>query len=239
MSASETFRSHLREALEVWRRCPWLPMTSGALGLALWAATEVTTPVRAVLALLVAAVWLAWLGLERVVYDRVWTSGRVPFRELAELAPSLAGRFLRLGLLVGVPLLGITTLVSATVPESVAGAISAVLGVALLMALTFVTPALVFDEPRVMNALATGGTMVVSEWREARWHIVVPAVALTALGAPSALTADTLVGAGGVVAAALLGLLAKGAVLAYYRRQRDPDDGHAPTSAGVAGDRTD
>lgn len=225
MSSIAVFRSDLQQALAVWRSCPWLPVASVVVMFALWAATALpmSPMVRPLPALVSLVALLAWLGLERVVYDRVWSFGSVRWRELAKLAPALAGRFFRLGLVVGLPWLALTWLVSAAVSELVANVVAVVLGVAVLVALTFVTPALVLDEPTVRGALRRGWAMLLSEWRPAVWHIVAPAVVLTGLGAPGTLSGDAGTGALVSGAAALVSLAAKGAVLAYYRRHSGAD----------------
>ncbi|MFP5219273.1 MAG: hypothetical protein ACLGIG_05985 [Actinomycetes bacterium] len=81
---------------------------------------------------------------------------------------------------------------------------------------TFVTPALVYSTWRVTEAVRLGVRLLRRSWPHAAVYVVVPPLALVLLNQVA--QPAWLLGAVGVVVAALLNLLVKGAVAAYYLR---------------------
>jgi hypothetical protein len=137
------------------------------------------------------------------------------------------GRFLRLGLLVGivaVPLLfvvaghhdGAAAHASRTTARRI-GLMA--ITVPLDLALTFVTSALVFTTRSAWQALRVGLGMIRQTWPRSGLYVLCPALALNMLNAIYP-TDILLVRVVTTAALGLLALLAKGATAAFYLRER-------------------
>lgn len=179
------FTSDLRIALRVWGQRRWLPLVAvivgswNASGAVSWgqrpepAATPPSDGVLA-LALVLLPVFFAlvlfgigWSGAERLVYAREWGGKATSFREAYSAAWRYFGRFFRLGLTVLIPLLVGGFLLSIVLGPLLGGAAA---WFVVLVVLTFVTPALVFDTERVFEALPTGVRMLHRQGSGALWY---------------------------------------------------------------------
>jgi len=188
--------------------------------------------------LLLSAIMLGWVGVERVFFRRRREGERVALSELLADVPFFIGRFLRLGLLVGMavtPLICVLGyLVSrhdadATHAGATTGRIAVVtIMVPLDLALTFVTSALVFTTRSAWQALRIGLAMIRQTWPRSGLYLLCPPLALNMLNAiyPTDILVVTVVTTAGL---GLLALLAKGAIVAFYLRER-------PVPAAAAAD---
>lgn len=222
------FVEDVRAALGVWRRYPALPLlTTGfavvvAAGSSQWAGGP--------LALLVAGVFFAWVGSERLWYLRVLTGRTLSVRSALRASLTYWGRFMALMLWVSVLTIPLYA------PALVYGGFfdqqrlegktslplwaSAYLGVGTLITdflLTFVTPALVYNTRRARSALRIGLRLLRRTWRHAFLYVLFPPLAVLLLTRFS----SGPIGWGGAalyVASSLVNLVAKGATAAYYLR---------------------
>jgi hypothetical protein len=128
-------------------------------------------------------------------------------------------RFVVLGLLFGLTLLTFlfvaVRILGMEVP--LVGGVALIVGVDFL--LTFVTPALAYSTRSVPSALSIGLTLIRQTWPRSALYVLCPPLALNAL--------NYMFPVGGVIvhsivtaAVVLTGLLAKGAIAAFYLRER-------------------
>jgi hypothetical protein len=195
--------------------------------------------VAAVGMLVLCAFMFGWLGVERVFFRRRREGQTVALSELLADVPFFIGRFLRLALLVG---MAVTPLIFAfgylvarqnTAPTD-AGATATRIGLMLIMvpldlALTFVTSALVFTTRSAWQALRIGLAMIRQTWPRSGLYLLCPPLALNMLNAiyPTEILVVNVVTTAGL---GLLALLAKGAIAAFYLRERPvPADPAADT----------
>jgi hypothetical protein len=96
-----------------------------------------------------------------------------------------------------------------------------VLLVAFDVALTFVVPALALTTRSVREALRIGMAMVRDAWPMSAWYVLAPGLTLTVLSniADYAYRPNEALQVTLVVSTAILALLAKGAIVAFYVRQ--------------------
>ncbi|HLK88583.1 MAG TPA: hypothetical protein VKZ18_01740 [Polyangia bacterium] len=169
---------------------------------------------------------LGWYGAERVFFLRRREGKPVTFGDLLESAPNFLGRFLSLGILVGVVVAPLNASVSALAVRKMgpAGLHAArvealVVFVAVDFLLTFATPALVFSTRSVRQALRIGVSMIRQTWPRSGLYVLCPPLALSMLNVvyPTELPVVRLVSTATFV---LLALLAKGATVAFYLRER-------------------
>ena len=183
---------------------------------------------------------LGWLGAERRFFRDRRAGKDVSLRELLASVPSFIGRFLRLGVLVGIAALPITAL-AIVISAELATAGKAYLGmtvihiavlttmVAVDFALTFVTSALVFTTRSARAALRIGIRMIRQTWPRAGLYVLCPPLALNMLNAahpthlPVVIVLTT-------AALAVLALLAKGATATFYLREHPVSSVLEPTS---------
>lgn len=237
----------LGRAAAVWRRHPLLPaatvVTAGFVCL-----TNASNGL-AVLVGLGALLLVGWPGTERLFYLRAWHGEGMRLRELPGATLRFLPRFFLLSLLaagaylvIALPALvevsrraidaarqataaGVTdpAEVDITVPLwATLWLIAAV--VVIDMVGTFVTPALTYSTWRVTEAIAIGLRMLRRTWPHAALYVVAPPLAVVVVNMfnQTGLATATVT----VVLAALLNLLVKGAVAAYYLRVVGP----VPTS---------
>lgn len=234
--ASADLRGDLGRAWRVWVEQPGLPLCAAAVGVvvALGSSAGAVGASASLLSLLL----LGWVGTERLWYLRAWQGGRLRPQELLPVTFRYLGRFLVLGALAGAlyVLLALPALVvvvrraadvglsgaaaeqvdvSAVVPVWAAVWLLAAL-VALDVAGTFVTPALVYSTWRVREALVLGLRLLRRTWPHAGLYVVAPPLALVLVN--QAVAPAWVLGVPAVVAAALLNLLVKGAVASLYLR---------------------
>lgn len=175
---------------------------------------------------------LGWYGAERIFFRRQLEGVPVGLRELVGAARGYIGRFFRLAVVLGIVNLAfILILVQAgwlsfsPPPDSAEGkeigarveVIGLVLTILCDFALTFVTPALTYTTKYVRRALKTGLAMIRRTWPHSALYVLCPPLALNVMQTVFPLGGPVL----GTVLSALLvvvGLLAKGAIAAFYLR---------------------
>jgi len=222
---------------------PSVPLVSVAV--MLFPGVLVLTPLHHSVALSVidfagAIFLLGWYGAERVFFLRHLEGKPVTLRHLLELVKPFMGRFFAVGLLFGIVMLIPMRVVAAFglhrphgAPLSASFWVS--FGVVLVImdfALTFVTPALAYTTRSAVRALRIGFGMIRQTWPRCALYVLCPPLALNILhvlhpvshlGMQLALSA----------ALAFVGLVAKGAIAAFYLRERGSysDDGAAYITA--------
>jgi hypothetical protein len=204
--------------------------------------------------LLLGLAWLAilpmyfgWLGSERLFFLRRLEGNKVSLPELLSSAPSYIGRFLRLGFLVSIVFVPVWTVLSflllhfapAGSPHFVAKGtqlISIPLMVALDVVLTFAPAALVFTTRSARDALSDGWAMVRATWPRSALYVLCPPLALNMVNAmySTQLPAVQFVT---MPALALLALVAKGATVAFYLRERPVTAWMVKSVAAPAGEQ--
>lgn len=222
------FWSDLRWSFRAWIRRPQFVILVAILLLLLR------------LALLVSPIiyWIGYLALlgfsatERVYYLRLFQDRPFSIREVPTLTGQYFARFLRLLLIVAavfVALFLVVVLVEVGVHQRTTGTGSSLplrvylstLFIVFLadVALTFVSPALVFTTSSAWEALRFGLRLLRTTWPNSVWYVLTPGLTLYAL---AAIFPKTEIGAGvGTVVSVVGGLLAfgfKGAVVPYYLR---------------------
>src|SRR6266404_4748898 len=245
------FWTDLASAAQALRRQPSVPLVSLAIMLLPGALVSalVSTSLRHSVALSWAAsvidfasaiFLLGWYGAERVFFLRHLEGKPVTLRHLLELVKPFMGRFFAVGLLFGIVMLIPMRVVAAFglhrshgAPLSASFWVS--FGVVLVImdfALTFVTPALAYTTRSAVRALRIGLEMIRQTWPRCALYVLCPPLALNILhvlhpvshlGMQLALSA----------ALAFVGLVAKGAIAAFYLRERGSysDDGAAYITA--------
>jgi hypothetical protein len=191
-------------------------------------------PMLAWLAIL--PMYLGWFGAERLFFLRRLEGNKVSLPELLSSSRSYIGRFLRLGFCAGIalmPVLIVLTLVLLffapdawrAVGQRATGLITIAMMVALDVVLTFVPAALVFTTDSVRQALRIGWAMVRETWPRSALYVVCPPLALNMVNSiySTHLRAFQFLTMPGL---ALLALVAKGATVAFYLRER-PVASHA------------
>jgi hypothetical protein len=196
------------------------------LSIALWCipvAISFLTDSRTALACL--ACWFVtfgWYGAERVFFLCKRDGKEVSLGDLLWCAPHFGGRFFRLGLLAAAVALPLRALVFARLgetPSKPARVELLLIVVAGDFLLTFVTSALVFTTRSAWQALRIGVSMIRQTWPRSGLYVLCPPLALNMLNViyPVHLPVVRLVTTATFV---LLALLAKGATVAFYLRER-------------------
>jgi len=237
------FWTNLASAARALVSQPSVPLVSVAV--MLFPGVLVLTPLHHSVALSVidfagAIFLLGWYGAERVFFLRHLEGKPVTLRHLLELVKPFMGRFFAVGLLFGIVMLIPMRVVAAFglhrshgAPLSASFWVS--FGVVLVImdfALTFVTPALAYTTRSAVRALRIGFGMIRQTWPRCALYVLCPPLALNILhvlhpvshlGMQLALSA----------ALAFVGLVAKGAIAAFYLRERGSysDDGAAYITA--------
>src|SRR6266446_5150119 len=221
---------------------PSVPLVSVAV--MLFPGVLVLTPLHHSVALSVidfasAIFLLGWYGAERVFFLRHLEGKPVTLRHLLELVKPFMGRFFAVGLLFGIVMLIPMRVVAAFGLHRSHGApLSAsfwvtfgVLLVSMDFALTIVTPALAYTTRSAVRALRIGLAMIRQTWPRCAFYVLCPPLAVNIL---SVVYPVSIPGARLVldVVLALAWLLAKGAIAAFYLRERGSfsDDGALSTS---------
>lgn len=241
----EEFRNDLATAVEVWRTLPWLvilgvllssglPMV-GVFDFAASPEPTVTLEGAAILLLAVAFVVmlalavfsLGWSGAERLAYAWQWAGIPVGFREIVAAAWGYVGRFLVLGLLLAIPFALLGAIVSAAAGTTTGMVVASL---CLNVLLTFVTPALAYDEDRATQGLRAGVRLLAGQRTRAIWYaLIAPAVligiSVLAPRVPFGEAVAWLVGGVALVAV-------RGATAAAYLRLTRVEGVSAPPPAG-------
>ena len=186
---------------------------------------------------------LGWYGAERVFFQRHLQGRSVSLPHLLRLVKPFMGRFLVLGVLCVTVLatffdaldrvfgIAIPAHIGANTPVPVK-LIMAVLAIVTDFSLTFVTPALAYTTRSAWRALGIGFAMIGQTWPRSALYVLCPPLALSVM--------NYICPSGGVVfhfiltaVLTLVGLVAKGAIAAFYLRERGSysDDGAAYITA--------
>ena len=182
---------------------------------------------------------LGWYGAERVFFQRHLDGKPVTLRHLLNLVKEFMGRFFVLGLPFGIVFAAFFAAAFKVHPPR-GGPMPAwfpltfcVLVVPMDFALTFVTPALAYTTRSAARALGIGFAMIRQTWPRSAFYVLCPPLAVNIL---SVVYPVSIPGARLVldVVLALAWLLAKGAIAAFYLRERGSysDDGAAYITGG-------
>ena len=176
-----------------------------------------------------------WAGAERIFFLRQFEGKPITLRHLFALVEAFTGRFVVLGLVVGVAFVpfGVVAVILSgggspkAHPTQIRVAVTAFV-VAMDFALTFVPAALAFTTRSVRRALRIGFSMIRQTWPRCALYVLCPVLALNMnrLVYPVHLPMLELIVDGALT---VVGLLAKGATVAFYLRERPAysDDGAA------------
>ena len=236
------FVADLGLALRAWRKAPALPLLTIALP-ALWFVMNSSgSVILELLAILPLLFTIGFYGTQRLWYLRVWRGRDLSPGEVWRFSWSFLGRFVVLGLFVGWPLVvvyGVFTFF--VIADQRRGPVEpayyigiAVFSLALDFLLTFVTPALAYTTRSASQALTLGVRMIRATWPAGALYVFFPPLALQLLiyqpQRAAGLSTAVFVVASAV--AALVNLLFKGAVAAFYLRQV-PDVGDDGAVVGL------
>ncbi len=189
--------------------------------------------------------YAGWLGAERVFFQRQLEGTPVSLPHLLRLVKSFIGRFVSLGILFMIVIFASIFALAcvhgidiAHLPDTGAQfplsfqVSFAALAIVMDFALTFVTPALAFTTRSAWRSLGIGFAMIRQTWPRSALYVLCPPLALSVM--------NLMFPSGGVVfhfiltaVLTLVGLVAKGAIAAFYLRERGSysDDGAAYITA--------
>jgi hypothetical protein len=175
-----------------------------------------------------------WAGAERIFFLRQFRGKPITLRQLFGLVKPFMGRFIVLGLFVGLALIPwsiFLTIAFGGTPK--VGTIkyqvcTMSFAVAVDFALTFVPAALAFTTRSVLAALRIGFAMIRQTWPRCGLYVLFPPLALSMnslINQTEPVMARWMI----AVCLAVVALLAKGATVAFYLRARpvDSEDGAA------------
>lgn len=232
-----TFRADLVRSARAWVSAPALVVLTLGLWLGYAGIDQIVTSPGAregvrFLTLPIGLFWAGFTGTQRIWYLRLFRGKSLRPGELLPITYAFIGRMVVLGLVtfgvLGVALIGVAGITMAReasrgvgtphLPAFFLGAV-AVCVLVLDIALTFVVPALAFSTRSVRDALGRGLSMIRDTWPSSAWYVLTPGLTLSALGFALPRSAvgpwgRELIGMVG----ALLALLFKGAVVAFYLR---------------------
>ena len=239
-STEPGFRDDLRLSVSAWRGAPAMPTLTAILGAlsslpVVFAGHPGEATATSLLLLPVSLFILGFRGTVRVWFVRVWQGDAMSLGEVWTLSWRFLGRMLVLGLLVAIPYAAVLGILYAAVNPAgfsavttlgIAGGISTFL---LDVALTFVVPAIVFTSRSAPDACRIGLRMLKEHRRHALAYLLTPPLALAVV---SRLIVRATPG-GAIylieqVLIALLDVVFKGAITAYYLR-------HAPSPDELPG----
>jgi hypothetical protein len=184
------------------------------------------------IALVLLLVSVGFYGAQRFWLDAAFHGEPYSIGEAAAQTRRCFGRFFVLGLCVGLAAFPVLFLVGAVNSANpvVARALLLVTTFVIDVILTFVVPALALTTTSVGQAFAIGRRVVAQTGRASLWYRVAPGIALLSLS--ELLPTSTALGVVSVVFAMLSSLIAlwfKGAILAFYLRQRVAPGGGGDT----------
>jgi hypothetical protein len=238
------FFADLGAAARAWKTSPWLPILTVALSV-VWTvgASSQLDPLVYIGALLLTGLSAGFYGTQRVWYLRVFRGLSMSPQEVWTFSWAFFGRYVVLGLVVAIPLVPLSILAALTHFGRAGYAGIIIYSVVLDFLLTFVTPELAFRSRSAVQALDTGIRMIRRTWPAGAYYVLIPPLAIQILVyQPAGIAGTSLVGIGvAAAAAALISLLFKGAVAAFYLRYVPGigDDGavrlaHPGTQSGTA-----
>jgi len=213
-SGWSTFRRDLGASVEAIGRAPWLIVLTVLLAVAVFLADNPLIGIPVVI------FQVGFFGTLRVGFARAYRGEAVSNHEIVSLTTSLAPRFAILGIPILILFAPLELLIEHTTgPAAVIAAI--LFFVALDVALTFVVPALALTTRSVTEAWQIGLAMIRDAWPLSAWYVLAPGLTLTLASnfvayayRPNEVLQITL-----VVSTAILALLFKGAIVAFYVRQ--------------------
>ncbi len=168
---------------------------------------------------------LGWYGAERVFFQRRLRDEPVAVRHLLGLVGPFIGRFFAVGLPFGIVLSGFyftAFRVHRPVGGPMPGWFHVGAGLCLLgmdFALTFVTPALAYTTRSALRAMGIGFAMIRQTWPRSALYVLCPPLALNLLHMIHPISGRTVELAISSVLV-VVSLLAKGAIAAFYLRER-------------------
>src|SRR5436190_313460 len=182
-----------------------------------------------------------WVGAERIFFQRHLEGKPVSVRHLVGLVPAFMGRFFTVGLLTfGVGMIVLMVAFAHTMspsqdtptPPAWLMVSFVVLFVTLDFLLTFVTAALAYTTRSAVRGLAMGVAMIHQTWPRSALYVLCPPLALNLLHVIHPVSGRT-VGLAISSVLVLISLLAKGAIAAFYLRERGSysEDGAAYIAA--------
>jgi hypothetical protein len=190
------------------------------------------------LSLLAAIFSIGFLGTQRIWFQRVFDGRVLTPMEAWTLTWGFFGRYMRLGLVVGIPAFAgfawLAVYLANGAPRTETGQVILpawwipfwlIYGFVLDVLLTFVTPALAYTTKRVRKGLNIGISLIARTWPQSAAYVLVPPLTLLALTALNprglpALVSDLL-----AIVSILVGLLVKGSIAAFYLRQVPTEPG--------------
>jgi len=225
------FGADLASAAQALLSQPSVPLVSLALMLLVCGDSRSghDSDVRSVVGIASMFFLAGWYGVERVFFQRHLQGRPVPLPHLLRLVKPFLGRFLMLGFWFGITFLAVFFSLArvmgidfndsgAPMPLSLQVGMAAVV-VAMDFALTLVTPALAYTTRSAWRALGIGFAMIGQTWPRSALYVLCPPLALSLL--------NYIFPVGGAVlrfvltsVCVLVGLLAKGAIAAFYLRER-------------------
>jgi hypothetical protein len=168
---------------------------------------------------------LGWFGSERIFFLHRLEGRPVTLRHLLRLVRPFCGRFAGLAFFVGAPIVGAIVLVEFAIKGDGGPAklwlywIFGLVTVAVDFGLTFVTPALAYTTPSAAEAMSIGAAMIRETWPRCMLYVLCPPLALN-LGILIAPTENPWVDLAATIVLVTFGLVAKGAIAAFYLRER-------------------
>ena len=223
------------QALAVWREQPALPVMSALYGV-LTALSASGGALWLSIFSYVLLAFIGWVGVERLWYLRAFTGRQMTPGEALRWSLRYFGRFFRLfllGFMAMVPIMAVPMfVVISRTDQALHPGGDARLRLALFLyfaavalvvdfALTFVTPALVYSTDSAIDAVRIGFRLLRATWPHAAPYVVLPPLAVAFLMRGPA-GAIGLLGDAIIVLSALLTLLARGTICAYYLRIMTP-----------------
>lgn len=236
----EEFWGDLSSAARACVQAPMLPLISVILIvpaqlLPLFPSGQITAWLGITELLLVAfgLFGVGWVGMQRIWFQRIFEGRRVTGSEVWSQSWGFFGRYVILGLIVGVPYLVVIAWLivqggTHPLPRPPNWWVPLALAYAFVLdiVLTFVTPALAFSTRRVSEALKIGITMIGSTWPKSAAYTIAPPLTLLGLATLNPTRLPALVAILFSVISVLIGLVLKGAIAAYFLR-------HSPVRASA------
>jgi hypothetical protein len=172
---------------------------------------------------------VGWLGTQRIWYQRLFEGHTLSPAEVWLLSWTFFGRYLVLGLIVGIPVLvvlsGLVAQVAVTKGTHHLVHIPAwwypfviAYGFVIDVLLTFVTSALAYTTNRVRVAWSIGIKLIAQTWPTSAAYTFVPPITLLALATLNRINFPAPLVVLLAVISTLVGLLVKGAIAAFYLR---------------------
>ncbi len=167
-----------------------------------------------------------WPGVQRSWYMRAFHGVPIRIGEIPRLLRAFFGRFVALGLLVGIPITIVVLALGAATyrdPDGPRILITLTLvGTAMDLLLTFVTPALTFTTAHATDALRVGLRLLRDAWPAAAAYILVPPLALEIVVAFN--RAHVTMRFAGSIVSVVIALICKGATARFYVRHQGITD---------------